>query len=148
MKGKCTWRCKRWLSVIGRGWLRVWIVIFLLCVASLRIAAFIKLIKVGAACWQELLCSTVYPKLPSSFWSSITIAPYLHVTMITFLYTLKILKLISSNPCCWISIYFISILANCRWTIMSLNTIDYHLENLSLLIWRYFLCWRSLRSLV
>lgn len=72
----CRWRC--WLCVIGRGWLRVWIVIFLSREASLRIAAFTKLIKVGAACWQELLCSTVYPKLPSSLWLSITTAPYLH----------------------------------------------------------------------
>lgn len=74
-----TWRCRCWLSVNGRGWLRVVIVIFSLAVASLRIAELITLINVGAACWQVLLCRTVYPILPSSVWLSITIAPYLHL---------------------------------------------------------------------
>lgn len=78
---KHTWRCKCWLLVIGKGWLRVWIVIFSLRVANLRIAAFIKLMKVGAECWQEPLWSTVYPRLPSLFLSSITTAPYLQLKL-------------------------------------------------------------------
>lgn len=73
-----TWCCRCWLFVIGSGWLRVWIVLFLSETASLRIAELIKFIYVGAACWQVLLCSTVYPRLPSSFGLSITTAPYLH----------------------------------------------------------------------